>query len=159
MRAVRRRATMTPSARPLERMAGFLVLLLIAVGCFVVLRPFLAALLWATILSISTWPAFRWLEHVLGGRTTLAAALMTIVLGVALLVPIGILGTSLADNFARLAGNVLSAFENGPPPPPRWVAELPYVGTELAETWHYFADDTTRFADAVREYVGPATQW
>jgi predicted PurR-regulated permease PerM len=150
---------MTPSTPPLERIAGLFVLLLIAVGCFVVLQPFLAALLWATILSISTWPAFRWLEHVLGGRTTLAAAFMTILLGIALLVPIGVLGTSLADNFARLSGNVLSAFENGPPPPPLWVAELPYVGRELTETWHYFADDTTRFADTVREYVGPATQW
>jgi predicted PurR-regulated permease PerM len=150
---------MTPSNRPLEQLAGLVVLLLIAVGCFVVLRPFLTALLWATILSISTWPAFRWLERVLGGRTTLAAALMTMLLGLALLVPIGILGTSLADNFARLSGKVLSSFENGPPPPPPWVAELPYVGTELAEAWHYFAHDTTRFADTVREYVGPATQW
>ena len=150
---------MTSSARHLEQLAGLLVLLLIAVGCFVVLRPFLTALLWATILSISTWPAFRWLERVLGDKTTLAAALMTILLGVALLVPIGILGTSLADNFARLSGQLLGAFENGPPAPPPWVAQLPYVGTEVAEAWHYFADDTTRFADTIRAYVGPATQW
>jgi predicted PurR-regulated permease PerM len=149
---------MSASNRRLEQLAGLCVLLLIAVGCFVILRPFIAALLWATILSISTWPAFRWLERVLGGRTTLAAAVMTILLGLALLLPIGVLGTSLADNFARFAGQMLSVFENGPPPPPPWVAELPY-GTELAEAWHYFADDTTRFADTVREYVGPATQW
>jgi predicted PurR-regulated permease PerM len=150
---------MTPSTRRFEQLAGYCVLLLIAIGCFVILQPFLAALLWATILSISTWPAFRWLERVLGGRTTLAAALMTILLGLALLVPIALLGTSLADNFARFAGQMLSVFETGPPPPPPWVAELPYVGPQLAEAWHYFADDTTRFADTVREYVGPATQW
>ena len=84
---------------------------------------------------------------------------MTILLGFALLAPIALLGTSLADNFARFAGQMLSVFETGPPPPPPWVAELPYVGPQLAETWHYFADDTTRFADTVRQYVGPATQW
>ena len=150
---------MNPSTRRFEQLAGYCVLLLIAIGCFVILQPFLAALLWATILSISTWPAFRWLERVLGGRTTLAAALMTILLGLALLVPMALLGTSLADNFARFAGQMLSVFETGPPPPPPWVAELPYFGPQLAETWHYFADDTTRFADTVREYVGPATQW
>lgn len=150
---------MNPSTRRFEQLAGYCVLLLIAIGCFVILQPFLAALLWATILSISTWPAFRWLERLLGGRTTLAAALMTILLGLALLVPIALLGTSLADNFARFAGQMLSVFETGPPPPPPWVAELPYLGPQLAETWHYFADDTTRFADTVREYVGPATQW
>ena len=150
---------MSPFSRRLENLAGLCVLLLIAFGCFVILRPFLAALLWATILSISTWPAFRWLERVLGGRTTIAAALMTILLGLALLVPIALLGTSLADNFARFAGQMLSVFESGPPPPPPWVAELPSVGPTLAETWHYYADDTTRFADAARQYVGPATQW
>ena len=73
---------MTPSTRRIEQLAGLCVLLPIAVGCFVILRPFFAALLWATILSISTWPAFRRLERVLGGRTTLAAALMTILLGI-----------------------------------------------------------------------------
>ena len=33
------------------------------------------------------------------------------------------------------------------------------VGPELAEAWHYFVDDTTRFAETAREYVGPVTQW
>lgn len=104
---------MSAPVRRLEQLAGLFVLLLVAIGCFVVLRPFLAALLWATILSIATWPAFRRLERVTGGRTTLAAAVMTIALAVALLVPIGILGTSLADNFARLSSQVISVLEGG----------------------------------------------
>ena len=140
---------MSAPTRRLEQLAGLFVLLLVAIGCFVVLRPFLAALLWATILSIASWPAFRRVERMTGGRTTLAAAVMTLVLAVALLLPIGVLGTSLADNFARLSSQILGVFENGPPPPPPWVAELPMFGPELAEAWRYFADDTTHFADAV----------
>lgn len=150
---------MTPPVRRLEQFAGLLVLVTVAVGCFVVLRPFLAALLWATILSIATWPAFRRLERALGGRTTLAAAIMTVVLAIGLLVPITLLGRSLADNFARLSTNILSVFENGPPPPPPWVGELPFAGPQMDEAWRYFAHDTSRFADTVREGVGPATQW
>lgn len=149
---------MTAPTRRLEQFAGLLILVLVAVGCFVVLQPFIAALLWATILSIATWPAFRRVERWVGGRTTLAAGIMTLVLAVALLVPIAILGTSLADNFARLSGKMLGVFENGPPPPPPWVGDLPFVGPQLAEAWHYFADDTTRFAETVRTWVGPATQ-
>ena len=84
---------------------------------------------------------------------------MTILLGIALLVPIVLLGTSLADNFARFAGEMLSVFEKGLPPPPPWVAELPYVGSTLSDAWLYFAGDTTRFADTARQYVGPTTQW
>jgi predicted PurR-regulated permease PerM len=150
---------MSAPTRRLEQLAGLFVLVLVAIGCFVVLRPFLAALLWATILSIASWPAFRRVERMTGGRTTLAAAVMTIVLAVTLLIPIGVLGTSLADNFARLSSQILAVFESGPPPPPPWVAELPMLGPELAEAWRYFADDTTHFAETVREYVGPATQW
>ncbi|MBK8175871.1 MAG: AI-2E family transporter [Rhodospirillales bacterium] len=150
---------MSSSARRLEQIAGLFILVILAVGCFVVLRPFLAALLWATILSISTWPAFRWLERRLLGRTTLAAAVMTLLLALALLVPIAILGTSLADNVARFSANVLGVFENGPPPPPPWVEDIPLLGAQLAEAWHYFSDDTAHFAATARDYVGPATQW
>ena len=146
-------------SRRLEQVAGLLVLILIAVGCFIVLRPFTAALLWATILSISTWPTFRRLERLLHGRTTLAAGMMTLLLAICLLVPIVLLGTSLADNFARLATTIVSAIENGPPAPPPWLPKLPVIGEQLTASWHYFADDTTRFAATVREYVGPATQF
>ncbi|HYN38328.1 MAG TPA: AI-2E family transporter, partial [Rhodospirillales bacterium] len=150
---------MTPPIRRFEQYAGLLILLFVAVGCFVILRPFLPALLWATILSIATWPAFRRCERWVGGRTTLAAALMTLALAIGLLVPIGLLGTSLADNILRLSGTIASVFGSGPPPPPPWVGKLPVVGPELAEAWHYFADDTTRFGETVRAYVGPVTQW
>ncbi|MFO1120309.1 MAG: hypothetical protein U1E38_09525 [Rhodospirillales bacterium] len=43
---------------------------------------------------------------------------MTLALAAGLLVPIGVLGTSLADNIARLSGKMIAAFEGGPPPPP-----------------------------------------
>lgn len=149
---------MERSGRRIEQYAGLLILLLVAVGCFIILRPFLAALIWATILSIATWPAFRRCESWLGGRTTLAAAIMTLALALGLLVPIGVLGTSLADNIVRLSAMIVSVFESGPPPPPAWVQQLPLFGRELAETWHYFSDDSNRFAETVREYVGPVTQ-
>lgn len=150
---------MGPSVRRIEQAIGFGVLVLVGGGCFIVLRPFLPALLWSTILSISTWPAFRWLEAKLGGRTSLAAAIMSILLGVGFLVPLSILGSSVAENFAKFAGNVLGVFETGPPPPPEWVGQLPVVGDELSKLWQAYADDTTNFASTVREYVKPATEF
>jgi predicted PurR-regulated permease PerM len=145
--------------RRLEPLLGLAALLIVVIGCFVVLRPFLAALLWATILSISTWPAFRWVEAKLGGRTTAAAAVMTLLLAVGFLVPLSVLGTSLAENFAKFASNVLGVLESGLPPPPEWIAKLPLLGDHLQTIWMEYAEDTPRFAQAVREYVGPATQW
>ena len=51
--------------------------MLLAVGCLAVLRPFLSALLWAMILSFSSWPLHAWLVRRLRGRRTLAALLVT----------------------------------------------------------------------------------
>ena len=150
---------MNPAIRRIEQVIGVSILLLIGLGCVIVLRPFLPALLWATILSISTWPAFRWMEAKLNGRTSLAAALMTLLLAVGFLVPLSILGTSLAENFAKFASHVLSAFESGPPPPPTWVMHVPLIGDQLSTLWQSYAGDTTRFATIAREYVNPATNW
>jgi hypothetical protein len=66
------------SENRLEQIAGMSVLLLLVVGCFVVLRPFVSALLLALILSYSTWPIYAWLERLLKGRRGLAAILMTL---------------------------------------------------------------------------------
>ena len=35
--------------------------MVLALGCLTVLRPFLSALLWALILSFSSWPLYAWL--------------------------------------------------------------------------------------------------
>ena len=50
----------------IEQMVVIALLLILAIGCFLVLRPFLSALLWALILSFSTWPLYDWLVRVLG---------------------------------------------------------------------------------------------
>ncbi len=150
---------MNPATRRIEQVIGVSILLLIALGCVYVLRPFLPALLWATILSISTWPAFRWMEAKLHGRTSLAAALMTLLLAIGFLVPLAILGTSLAENFAKFASHLIGVLESGPPPPPSWVGDVPLVGEQLRNLWQSYAGDATRFAAIAREYVTPATNW
>ena len=48
----------------------------LVVGCFLVLRPFLSALMWAVILCYASWPFYRWLVRKLGGRRSLTAILM-----------------------------------------------------------------------------------
>ena len=47
---------------------------------FVVVRPFLGALVWATTLVIATWPLMLRLQAALGGRRGLAVTLMTLAL-------------------------------------------------------------------------------
>lgn len=145
------------SLRRIEQFIGLGVLIVLGTGCVIVLRPFLPALLWSTILSICTWPAFRWLEDRLNGRSTLAAAIMTATLALGLLVPLSILAGSVAENFSHFASRVLAVFENGPPPPPAWVGHLPIIGEELLKVWDGYAHDTARFVQSVSANLKPAT--
>ena len=90
----------------IEYLVSALVLFLIIVGCFFVLRPFISALLWAIILSFSTWPVYKWWERLFKGRKTLAATVMTLLLTVALLIPVIVFGASFADEAATLVEKI-----------------------------------------------------
>src|SRR5947207_6427838 len=62
----------------LEQNLGWIILALLLGGCLLVLLPFVSALLWAVVLSASSWPLYRRLVKLLGGRRTLAAFLMAL---------------------------------------------------------------------------------
>lgn len=109
--------------------------MLLAIGCLTVLRPFLSALLWALILSFSSWPLYAWLVRRLKGRRTLAASLMTLLVAAIFILPLAAAGTGLADSVAKVGGMIAVLLREGPPGPPAWVAELPIVGTQLTERW------------------------
>jgi predicted PurR-regulated permease PerM len=125
-----------------EQIAGVAILLLLVIGCFVVLRPFISAVLLALILSYSTWPIYAWGEEVLKGRKGLAATLMTSLVAAVSLIPIIVLGSSLAEQVAAASGWVRRVVVEGLPDPPGWVAEMPVVGKPLYEYWKGLAHNT-----------------
>ena len=129
----------------LEQIAGMAILLLLVIGCFVVLRPFVSALLLALILSYSTWPVYAWCERILKGRKGLAATLMTSLVAVVLLIPVIILGSSLAEQIAVAIGWSRRLLAEGPPDPPGWIANIPVVGPQLHEYWLGLASNTAQF--------------
>ena len=46
------------SQQRIEQIVVIALLVVLAVACLTVLRPFLSALLWALILSLSSWPLY-----------------------------------------------------------------------------------------------------
>ncbi len=108
---------------------------LLAVGCLLILRPFISAALWAAILCFSTWPLFLRLEQVVGGRRGLAALIATLALAATIAAPFVILGSTLASNLADLTAAAQKIFEAGPPAPPLWVGTIPLVGSRLRDYW------------------------
>src|SRR5579864_4582452 len=87
--------------------AGLLGLLLIA--CLVVLRPFLAPILWAAILAYVTWPIYRRARIPFGRLAGTAAFLMTLLVSCAVVLPVIWLLVLLQDEFVH-AYRLLAAF-------------------------------------------------
>lgn len=108
---------------------------LLCIGTVWVLAPFLAALLFATILCLSTWPLFAWLEGRLKGRTTLAALLMTLLLAMAVLLPMSYLAATAADAVSQLLALLRPWFASSDHAPPDWLATLPLIGEPLDTYW------------------------
>ena len=85
---------MIPLCTKLEQSLGWIILALLLGGCLLVLLPFVSALLWAVVLSVSSWPLYRRLVKLLGGRRTLAALLMALAMICVILLPFVIIGAT-----------------------------------------------------------------
>ena len=140
-----------------EQILGIGALVLLGIGCLVVLWPFLSALLWAAVLCFSTWPAYTWFERTLGGRRTLAALLMTLLVALVLVAPFAISVATLADSVSSIVAAANRVLEQGPPAPPTWVARLPLVGERLAIYWQGLAYNAPAFLIELTKLVRPAT--
>ncbi len=103
----------------------------IFLGCVAILKPFFPALLLALIFCLSTWPTFIWLKQRLGGRTTVAATLMTLSIAVGFLVPLIFLGSSLSDNFSQVFTVIMTSLRDGPQNGHSWIRDIPWMGENL----------------------------
>ena len=121
--------------RTVERAIGITALALVSVGAFLVLRPFLSAIMWAAVLTYSTWPLFERLKDRIGGRERTAAAIMILIAACVLVVPIAVLAWSMADQVVRMGGIVRAWFEHGLPALPAWVGDIPVFGGRLMQRW------------------------
>jgi len=84
--------------KTIEQVAGLALIGAIVVGCGFVLRPFVAAILWAAILCFATWPLHELFLKWLHGGRNLAAGLMTAVLFLFLVIPFVLVGLIVTDN-------------------------------------------------------------
>jgi len=152
---------MASESRDLAR--TMLVLLFIGglmTASFLVMRPFLAAVVWATTLVIATWPLMLVAQAALGGRRALAVTVMTIALALVVLVPLSLAVNAVVSHSDQIAALVAAAPSFRLPPAPGWLADIPLVGDALATRWERLAQsEITDVVRWVRPYIGTVTQW
>lgn len=115
------------------------LLLMIAVSLWV-LRPFLAATVWATMIVVATWPMLKSLEQRFGGRRAPAVTAMTLALLLLLVIPLWLAIATIVDHAEDIANLARKFVTSGLPQPPEWVAGLPLIGKRLSAFWGQLAD-------------------
>jgi predicted PurR-regulated permease PerM len=152
---------MTKTTRDLTRttLAILCILLLIALSLWV-LRPFLAAAVWATMIVVATWPLLKSLEQRLGGRRGLAVTGMTLTMLLLLVIPLWLAIDTIANHAGTVTNLVKELAAKGLPQPPDWVAGLPLVGGKLSVLWGQLADAGSQGLMAkVEPYVAQSGKW
>jgi predicted PurR-regulated permease PerM len=144
-----------PPALGVERWIALVVLVVLVAGCYLVLAPFLTAVLWAIILCCTTWPVFDRLQRALHGRLTLASLVVTLAMALVVLAPFVIVGVSLAENANELFDDAKRFIDAGPPDPPSWVGRIPLVGAEAQDYWASIAHNTASLMEDVKGYLKP----
>ncbi|MHB1589984.1 MAG: AI-2E family transporter [Sulfuricella sp.] len=139
-----------------EIYAQLAAVIILAAGCFLVLRPFMTAMLLAAVVCVSTWPLYLWLLRKLKNRQNLAALAMTLSLTLVVILPLALVAYSLADNVTAFYNAVRQSMNAGPPKPPAWLTGLPLLGGPIEEYWRNIASSQEEMLALAKRLLEPA---
>jgi len=127
---------------------------------FWIMRPFLVALVWATMIVVATWPVMLRLQRRLGGRRTPAIVAMTIVMLMVFVLPFWVAVSTLAEYSGQVGTWTKSLHEVTIPPPPAFIDGIPVVGSKIAAAWRDAASEGWGALIAkLQPYVVKVLQW
>jgi predicted PurR-regulated permease PerM len=127
---------------------------------FWILWPFLPAVIWATTLVVATWPIMLRVQLRLWHKRGLAVAVMTIALLLIFVLPFWLAIATITQHFDRIAGWATSLATFHLPPPPHWLAGLPFFGEQAALLWaNAAASGIEPLVAKATPYAGGAAAW
>lgn len=122
--------------------------------------PFLGSLVWATAIVVATWPLLLWVQRGLGGRRSLATAVMTVFMLVIFIAPFWVAIGSLLDASMQGIDLAREYVTQGLPPPPAWLTGLPLGGARIASRWQQLAAaGPEALTEALRPYARSVAAW
>jgi len=137
-----------------------LALVVLIASSLWIVRPFLLASTWATMIAVATWPLLQEVELRLGGRRVPAVAVMTIALLAILVVPLYLGIAAVVENADRIADWSKSLGTLAGAQPPSWVESLPGVGAKLAARWRQLAaSGPEELAPRIAPYASAFAVW
>jgi predicted PurR-regulated permease PerM len=140
------------------RFVGLAALSALLAGCFLVLRPFLSALLWAAILAYTTWPAYRFLTD--RGRLgpSWAAGVMVAAMMLVIGLPLAFAAPTSAQDIEGLRGAIQALLTQGMPGLGDTISRIPVIGGFLRERYDALDLGVGNLVNVLRPYVGDVAQ-
>lgn len=127
---------------------------------FWIVRPFLPAVIWATMIVVASWPLMLRIEARLWGSRALAVTVMTLGLLFVLIVPLALAVGTIVNNAEEMVGWVKGLKTVTLPPPPEWVRALPVVGERAADAWQKVAAaGVAELSEKATPYAGRSLRW
>jgi predicted PurR-regulated permease PerM len=128
--------------------------------CFVILAPFLPAIIWAITLVLATWHLMLRMQRALWNQRWLAVAVMTLALLLVFIVPFWFAIGTIVGHAAQIGDWVRELTNYRVPPAPDWLASLPLAGNRATQLWNDAADMGVRdLAPTLTPYAGRVTNW
>jgi predicted PurR-regulated permease PerM len=132
----------------------------LTLGSLWVLEPFLPALVWATMVVVTTWPLLLRVQRWLGGRRSLAVTAMTIAMLVVFVVPIASAVITLVNHADDIGRWLASLGDIRLPMPPDWLAGVPIVGARADAAWRDIASGgPEELARLLTPYFAKSVTW
>jgi len=111
---------------------AFIALLLVV--SYLVLKPFIAPVVWGIIIAVALFPLHKRFSKLLGNREKLSASLIVFITISLLVIPSWFFTSSTVDSVMVIADQM----DNGTlsvPPPDKEIADWPLIGKPIYEVW------------------------
>jgi predicted PurR-regulated permease PerM len=137
-----------------------LCIAVLAAATFQVISPFLTAILWAGIISITAWPLVLRLDAALGRGRGLTVTIITLAILLVMFVPLVLAIGTIVDNAQNIGEQIRLIQSLELPPAPAWLERVPLVGARAATEWRSFiALDDAQRANVITPYLQGALRW
>ena len=137
-----------------------LLLIILFAGSFWILKPFLPALIWATMIVIASWNLMLKTQGLFKGSRKLAVLLMSLGLLMLFVLPLTIALWTLFGSLGTVSEQVQSFFSHGLPSSPEWFKNIPLVGEKLADYWMQAASfSNEEIINKITPYFGKFFSW
>ena len=130
----------------------------LAVGCFLIVKPFISSLLWAAILVFCTWPLFEMLRTRLRLSRTMAAIVMVAISFLVLVLPIIWVTPTSRPEIEALQGRLEGLLSGGLPDITPALRAIPFLGESAVVWWVSIAGDSGALMAVIRPYAGTIAQ-